>query len=376
MGLSSPAYGGHIFWDAEIWIYPVLLLLQPDLAQPLLEYRLDRLAAARRQARRQGYPGADFPWESAATGEEVAPPEFARERHITADVAWAFWQYYQATGDRSWLARQAWPVLRDTADFWAARAVWNEGERRYEIRKVLTPDETAGLVDNSAWTNAMAQANLQIASQAARILDRPIPPRWQQVAEKLWIPFDAAAQRFLEHDRYRGQTTKQADTELLIFPRQLPMSPQAKQATFDYYTARTSPFGPAMTSSIHALIAAQLGRREQAGRFFQASYRPFLRPAFDLFSEKRTTDAVYFLTGAGGLLQSVLYGFAGLRPDGDRLQARPQLPPSWKKLTVRGLHWRGRRFQLTAAVGQGLGQPPVVAPTNPVPTPRPASRPS
>jgi len=356
MGLSSPAYQGHIFWDAEMWIYPVLLLLQPEMARSLLDYRLDRLPAARRQARRQGYPGADFPWESAATGEEVAPSEFAQERHITADVAWAFWQYYQATGDRSWLARQAWPVLRDTADFWAARAVWNEEEKRYEIRGVLTPDETAGVVNNSAWTNAMAHANLQIASQAAPILDRPVPRRWQEVAQKLWIPFDAASQRFLEHDRYRGQPTKQADTELLIFPRRLPMSPEVQRATFDYYANRTSPFGPAMTSSLHALIAAQLGRREQAWQCFQASYQPFLRPAFDLFSEKRTTDAVYFLTGAAGLLQSILYGFAGLYPDGTHLQARPCLPPPWKKLTIRGLHWRGQRFQLTATAARPLDQ--------------------
>lgn len=352
MGLSTSTYQGHIFWDAEIWMYPVLLLLQPEMARALLEYRLDRLAAARRKAREQGYPGADFPWESAATGEEVAPSEFARERHITADVAWAFWQYYQATGDRSWLARQAWPVLRDTADFWAARAVWKEEAKRYEIRGVLTPDETAGVVDNSAWTNAMAQANLQIAAQAAQILDRPVPPQWQEVAAKLWIPFDAINQRFLEHDRYRGETTKQADTELLIFPRKLPMSPDVQQATFDYYRVRTSPFGPAMTASIHAIIAAQLGRREQAGQLFQASYRPFRRPAFDLFSEKRTTDAVYFLTGAGGLLQSVLYGFAGLHSDGTHLQARPLLPPLWKKLTIRGIHWRGQRFHLTAEAGR------------------------
>jgi len=351
MGLSSDTYGGHIFWDAEVWMYPVLLLLQPDMAREMLEYRLDRLPAARQNARDKGFPGADFPWESAATGQEAAPPEFAQERHITADVAWALWQYYLATSNREWLARRAWPALRDTADFWAARATWNQSKKRYEIKGVLTPDETAGVVDNSAWTNAMAQTNLLIASQAARLLNQPAPAKWKEVAEKLWIPFDPRTNRFLEHDRYQGQTTKQADTELLIFPGRLPMSSKARQATFDYYVSKTSKFGPAMTSSIHAIIAAQLGRPEDALRYFRESYQPFLRPAFDLFSEKRTTDSVYFLTGASGMLQSLLYGFGGIQTKGEKIQVRSVLPSSWKKLAVQGIHWRGKRYRLKAEAG-------------------------
>ncbi|MCC6442517.1 MAG: glycoside hydrolase family 65 protein [Armatimonadetes bacterium] len=351
MGLSSDIYAGHIFWDAEIWMYPVLLLLQPEMALDMLRYRLDRLPEARMLAKSRGFPGADFPWESAASGRETAPAEFSRERHVTAGVAWSLWRYFEATGDKRWLAREAWPALRDTADFWAARAEWNPARKRYEIKGVMTPDETAGTVDNSAWTNAMAQANLQCAARAARLLNRPVPSRWQEVAAKLWIPFDKAAGHYLEHDRYSGQTTKQADTELLIFPRRLPMPRKVQEVTFDFYAGKASKYGPAMTSSIHTVIAAMLGRREEAARYFEESYRPFLRPAFDLFSEKRTTDSIYFLTGASGMLQSVLYGFGGLSGEGDSLTAKPLLPPAWKRLTIRGLHWRGKRYQLAAAAG-------------------------
>ncbi|MEN0004444.1 MAG: glycoside hydrolase family 65 protein, partial [Bacteroidota bacterium] len=35
MGLSGLGYNGHIFWDTEIWMYPPLLALQPDIAASL-----------------------------------------------------------------------------------------------------------------------------------------------------------------------------------------------------------------------------------------------------------------------------------------------------------------------------------------------------
>lgn len=109
MGLTSAGYGGHIFWDAETWIFPPLLVLHPELARQMLDYRTDRIEAARRRAYAHGYRGAMFPWESDDRGEE-STPTFALtgplEHHITADVAIAAWQYYCVTQDREWLQRQ------------------------------------------------------------------------------------------------------------------------------------------------------------------------------------------------------------------------------------------------------------------------------
>jgi len=65
MGLSGSSYSGHIFWDAELWMFPALVALHPEIAQSMLEYRFVRLAAARRNAAAHGFRGAMFPWESA-----------------------------------------------------------------------------------------------------------------------------------------------------------------------------------------------------------------------------------------------------------------------------------------------------------------------
>src|SRR5207302_5434028 len=124
MGLSNPAaFGGHVFWDADTWIFPALLPLHPELARTILDYRFRTLSGAKANAAAEGKRGASYAWESADTGREVATLETRHGRHVTADVARAFWQYYLATGDRAWLRQQGWPVLSAAADYWVSRAL-------------------------------------------------------------------------------------------------------------------------------------------------------------------------------------------------------------------------------------------------------------
>jgi trehalose/maltose hydrolase-like predicted phosphorylase len=349
MGLSSQAWGGHIFWDADMWIFPVLNLLHPDLAASIVEYRYGTLPGARENARRSGYKGADYATESAASGLEVAPQPFTKHRHTTAGVAFAQWQYYLATGNKQYLAEKAYPILRETADYWVSRVIYNKKADRYEIHGVMCPDETAGIVNNDVYTNAIARANLRLAVKASKVLGRPYRKEWQVVADKMYLPFDAKHQRYLEHDGFNPgrRKIKQADAQLLIFPLEEPMSRQVMANTLDYYVSISSPIGPAMTASIHAVAACRLNRREQALRFFRDSYKDFVRPYFFYFSEKRTTDNYCFLTGCAGTVAAVLYGFAGLRFDEKGLHASPILPPGWTGLEVKGIHNRGRVYNLT-----------------------------
>ncbi|HVF85894.1 MAG TPA: hypothetical protein VM821_07910, partial [Abditibacteriaceae bacterium] len=337
-------YQGHIFWDAEIWMFPALLAQHPELAKTVLDYRFKHLNQARQIARKAGYAGIDFPWESASSGNEVAPPEFARERHITADVGWAHWQYWLWTHDKTWLRTRGWPVISGVADFWASRAQKNAKTGKYDILQVMGPDENGGLVDNNAFTNAMAKSCLENAIAASRVLDIRANPRWDQVAQKLALPFDAKRGIYLKCDNDKARTTKQADGELVIYPADLPMSREHVEHTFDFHRARPIRFGPAMTTSIHALIAARLGRGEQAEKLFRESYRHFVRGPFLLFSEKRSLHRCVFTTGAGGVLQSVLYGFADLRALDFEVQParKASLPPSWKSLTIAGIKHNGK----------------------------------
>jgi trehalose/maltose hydrolase-like predicted phosphorylase len=354
---SGDFYKGHIFWDAEVWVFPALLAQHPDLARCILDYRFRHLDEAKRRAKAQGLQGADFPWESAATGREVAPGGFSQGRHVTAGVSWAHWQYWLATGDRAWLRARGWPVLSAVADYWASRARKNPATGKYDVRGVFGPDELKGRVDNNTYTNALARYCLRAAGAAARAVGERANPRWAEVADKIALPFDAANRRYLARENDDGRRTKQADGELVLYPAALPMDAQTAANTFDFHAARPIRNGPAMTASIHALLAARLGRASEAERYFRDAYRPFVRGPFLLFSEKRSLDRCVFATGAGGVLQSVFYGFGrldwedfGPAAEG-RKEIRAALPASWTRLTITGIRHRGRTFTHTVLPG-------------------------
>src|SRR5438552_152466 len=189
MGLSGLGYNGHVFWDTELWMFPSILVLHPEIAKSMLEYRFRRLEAAKRNAFSKGFKGAMFPWESAETGVEETPVWALSgpfEHHITADVAIAAWNYYAVTQDKQWLREKGWPILSATADFWASRVERN-GPGKYEIKNVVAADEWAENVDNNAFTNAAAKANLNAATAAAKILGVTTDADWQNVANNIPI---------------------------------------------------------------------------------------------------------------------------------------------------------------------------------------------
>ena len=348
--LSGDFYKGHIFWDADIWMFPALLPQFPELSRNVLDYRFRHLDAAKAQAKAQKLKGADFPWESAASGRETAPGGFAKGRHVTAGVGWAHWQYWLATRDRKWLAERGWPVLSGVADYFASRAVKNPATGKYDLKDVTGPDEFKQGITNNTYTNAMARSCLLAAAEAAKVLGRPADPKWAEVAKNIALPFDKATGVYLVREGDDGKRgTKQADGELLLWPAQLPMDEKTRRATFEFHAARPIKNGPAMTDSIHALGWARLGDAKQAEENFRESYRPFVRGPFLLFSEKRSMDRCDFATGQGGVLQSVLYGFGGL--DWESFEGTPKrpvvLPPTWKKLTITGIRRGGQTYTLT-----------------------------
>ncbi len=182
-------YNGHVFWDAELWMYPAVLVLHPEIAKSMVEYRFQRLEAAKRNAFSKGYKGAMYPWESAETGVEETPVWALSgpfEHHITACVAIAAWNYYCVTQDKNWLREKGWPILSATADFWASRVERN-GPGKYDIKNVVAADEWAENVDNNAFTNAAAKANLQFATEAAKLLNIAADPDWMNVANNIPI---------------------------------------------------------------------------------------------------------------------------------------------------------------------------------------------
>ena len=340
MGLSGLGYNGHVFWDTELWMFPALLVLHPEIAKSMVEYRYQRLEAARKNAFANGFKGAMFPWESAETGVEETPVWALSgpfEHHITADVAIAAWSYYCVTQDKNWLRDRGWPILSATADFWASRVERN-GPGKYEIKNVVAADEWAENVDNNAFTNAAAKSNLQDAMEAAKILGVAPNPDWADVATNIPIlKLDNGITS--EHASYHGEKIKQADVNLLAYPLKQITDPAQVKKDLEYYETRIPDEGtPAMTQAIFTLLYARLGDKDKAWHWFKDAYVPNLNPPFRVLAETKGGTNPYFSTGAGGILQSVLMGFGGLdiTPKGI-IQVKSVLPPQWKSLTLKGI---------------------------------------
>ncbi|MDE3182297.1 MAG: glycoside hydrolase family 65 protein [Bacteroidota bacterium] len=339
MGLSGLGYNGHVFWDAELWMFPGLLVLHPEMAKSMLEYRFKRLKEAENNAFAHGYKGAMYPWESAASGNEETPVWALSgpfEHHITADVAIAAWNYFSVTHDTTWLREKGFPMIKECADFWTSRVERN-GPGHYDINNVVAADEWAENVDNNAFTNAAAKANLQYAVLAAEILHKTVDTDWIHVENNIPI-LKMANGVTSEYAGYNGVKIKQADVNLLAYPlKEITDEAQIKK-DLAYYESRVGEGSPAMTHAIFTILYARLNEPEKAWNAFEESYIPNKLPPFGVMAETAGGTNPYFATGAGGYLQSVLFGFGGLdiTPYGI-VQLKTSLPKNWKSLTLTGI---------------------------------------
>ena len=340
MGLSGLGYNGHVFWDTELWMYPPLLMLQPNMARSLLDYRFERLEAARQNAKSHGYKGAMFPWESSANGSEDTPVWALTgpfQHHITGCIGWAFWKYYEVTGDMDWLREKGYPVLKEVADFWSSRVERN-GPGRYDINNVIGANEWQENIDNNAFTNGMAITTLSYATKAAKALGLVPNPDWMHVADNIPIlKFENGVTK--ENATYIGETIKQADVNLLSYPLEIVNKKEDIKRDLDYYLPRYAKDGPAMGISILVVLYSRLGMMHEAEKIFAESYKRNEVPPFGVLSECAGGTNPYFATGAGGMLQAVLSGFGGLTIGEKGVSQLPQssIPKGWKSITVTGV---------------------------------------
>ena len=295
--------------------------------------------------------GAMFPWESALTGSEVCPGEVYSdyEQHIIGDIAFAIKQLWMASGDQQWLEHQAFPVIRATAEFWANRAVYNDSKKAYVIYDVMPPDEDAEVVNNSAYTNMIAKMNLEFAYQVLPNASES----WKTIAQNMFIPFDSTNNYHPEYEGYNGIEVKQADVILLGFPLMVNMSLEVRRKDLSFYEPRTNPRGPAMTKSMFAVNWLDVGDYARAGSSFSESYVNAKEPFMVWTEGADGGGAVNFITGAGGFLQSVLFGYGGLRLlDYKHLQFKPMLLPGSTQVKFVGIDYHGNSIDIVIGSSQ------------------------
>jgi trehalose/maltose hydrolase-like predicted phosphorylase len=369
-GLTGDAYGGHVFWDADVFVLPALAAIRPAAARAVLEYRIRRLPAARAEAAALGRNGARFPWESGADGRDVTPAfvlgrrgeripvrTAEHEEHVVADVAWAAHRYAAWTGDGAFLAGPGRDLLLDTARYWASR-VRRDGDGRDHLDAVMGPDEYHAVVDDNAYTNIMARWNLRRAAElvVAAGGNGDEAAGWRDVAGRLvdgwdegrglyeqfagyWelepllaaqvAPPPIAADLVLGVQRVaESQLIKQADVLMAhhLVPGEL--VPGSLGPCLAFYEPRTA-HGSSLSPAIHASLLARAGQPERALELFRMAAR------LDFDDLTGTTAGGLHLATMGGVWQALADGFLGLRAGPGRLEVDPRLPDAWDALAMR-----------------------------------------
>lgn len=396
-GLSGEGYKGHVFWDSEIFILPMLMWAQPELARKQLAYRGLTIDGARRKAFGNGYEGAQFAWESAATGDEETPVWGAIdivsgkatkiwsgfiEQHITADIAYSIYQYVKITNDQAFLDQYGYEIIFETATFWATRAEKVNG--RYELHNVIGPDEYKEHVNNNAFTNHMAHFNVELALHYAQFLKLNKPLLWEKLSNDLQLEGRVAQwQDFVDHlylpqaneqnlipqdDTYLSlksidltpykqqkhvgqlfqdynleqvnqmQISKQADVLALLYLLPHRFSREVKQACWDYYEPRTL-HDSSLSLSMHTTLACDVNDLALAYTMWQRARD------IDFGPKARSSDAGIHTASIGGIWQAVVLGFGGVRMVDGQLQINPRLPKAWTGLRF-AIVWQGERLQV------------------------------
>jgi len=393
--LSGEGYRGHVFWDAEVFLLPFFLFTFPGIAKNMLLYRYRCLGAARRLARSNGYKGAQFAWESADSGEEETP-EWARdldrtvikiqthkmEHHITADIAYATYKYYVATGDEAFMKDYGYELLCETARFWVSRLSYNKKKKRYEIKGVIGPDEFHINVDNNAYTNMMAKWNLLTAHRLCTALRKKSTfykallkkldlreseiGRWRTIASSIYLPMTDSKiiEQFSGYfklkrvtvtrtdengiplipaslaarDLGKTQLIKQPDVLMLLHMLDDAFSRSTKKINYDYYSVRTV-HKSSLSAPVQALSASYAGDLQKAYMFFNVALRTDISNLYG-----NTSEGIH-AASLGGTWQALVFGFAGVTVKKETLHINPRMPHSWRKIVL-CLCWRKALIRL------------------------------
>jgi len=393
--LTGEAYKGHIFWDTEMYLVPFFIFTKPLIAKALLLYRYNTLSGALENAKKEGYRGACYAWESTDTGIEMAPP-FASlpdgqiirifsgkyENHISSDIAYAAWQYWIITHDEEFLLNHGAEIIFQTARF--SRSLMIQGsDEYYHINNVVGPDEYHPLVDDNAYTNLMVQFNLETALKIVDILKNNYISQYEIICKKInltdaeiedwsktndriylsvnnetniyeqfkgyfdlefvnlkdYEPRIAPMDIILGRDKIENtQIIKQADVVMFLFLLANKFSREVIETNYNYYDIRTG-HGSSLSPGIYSLVAARLGKTETAYRYFKQN------ATIDLDNNMGNASLGIHIASMGATWMTVTMGFGGMYIYERGLMFDPHLPDQWDELEFT-VNWRKQIIQV------------------------------
>lgn len=429
-GLSCQAYQGAAFWDQEIFNLPMFIYTAPEIARKILVYRYRTLDGARRKARDLGYTGAFYAWISGDSGEEICPAYFFRDLvsgrpirnhfndwqiHVSPDIAYTVRRYVAATGDYEFLRQYGGEIVFEIARFLSSRVHYRLDRSRYEILRVLGPDEYHENVDNNFFTNFQTAFALSYAVEVFRRLEEASPDSlsrlqeridlageeielWDDISKRLFVPEPDGSSRLIEQFSgffqyedttpevikgrliesgeywgwpngiaYATQVSKQADVTQLFALHPTTYDTETMRANWEYYEPRTQ-HGSSLSPAVYAIVAAWIGHMSEAKRYFMKSC------TVDLYNENKAISGGTFIGGihtaaCGVSWQIVVLGFAAMHVTDEGIGFEPRLPEGWEGIRFSVQRW-GQRVTvsvnrketglITTVVGDPSNETPLV----------------
>ena len=388
-GMTGEAYNGHAFWDTEACCLPFYLFTNPEAARDLLLFRYNTLPMALERAKMLDCKGACYPIAT-LNGEEACSlwQHASLQLQPGTAVAYGIWHYVHLTGDMDFLWDYGAEMLLQIARFLASRAARGALTGEYGFYGVMGPDEFHMMVNNNAYTNYMGKRTLAYAAETLDRMQQERPDAfvalaeklalsaeeedtWKAMAERMYIPREdnglieqhdgffnlphteinsvpVSEFPLYEHwsyDRiYRTDMIKQPDVLMMLYLYNSSFTPEEKRINYDFYEPRTI-HESSLSPAIHSVLAAELDRMDEAVRFFGYATR------LDLDNYNRNTREGLHVTSIAMAWANIVYGFAGLRSDGEILRFAPRLPKRWRALDF-SILYRGSVIRIRMEKGR------------------------
>lgn len=369
-GLTGEAYRGLAFWDTESYCLPFYIFNNPKAARSLLEFRYKTLPQALERAKELDCAGAFYPIATIDGTESCDLWQHSNlQLHVGTAVAYGIRHYVNITGDKAFLYEKGLEMLIQISRFYATRGQWGQKSGKYGYFGVMGPDEFQLMVNNNCYINLMAKklfeytlqtiAEMEQAELSAFVtltdrlgLTMQEQMDWKNKADNMKIPYDDETGIYEEHDGffdmphldihsipvtefplyshwsydrlYRYDMIKQPDVLMFMFLYSGEFSVEAKRANYDYYETRCI-HESSLSPSIHSILAAEIGRPAEAYKFFEFATR------LDLDNYNRNTREGLHTTSIAAAWMNIVYGFGGMRSDGDKLIFNPTIPERWSQ---------------------------------------------
>ena len=376
-GLTGEIYNGHTFWDTETYCLPFYIFSNPQAARNLLDYRYATLEAARNRARQLDCRGACYP-VATLNGEEGCNlwQHASLQFQPSTGVAYGIEHYVRVSGDTEFLYDHGAEMLVEISRLLESRGSWNTAGTGFGFYAVMGPDEFHMMVNHNSYTNFMAKKTFEYTEKTLREMESSAPEKYEALckkinlvkteresfsrcADKMIILYDEKTKLFEQHEGYyslpyiditkipvadfplyhnwsydriyRTSMIKQPDVLMFLFLYNQDFSKEVKRINYEFYEPHTI-HESSLSPSIHSIFASELGKPADAFRFFGFATR------MDLDNYNRNTAEGLHTTSIAAAWMNIVYGFGGLRSDGEELVLNPSLPEQWTEYEFRILY--------------------------------------